>query len=95
MRIAAFLFAATVMSARAAYAQSEPLAPTTVPSTALPCADFRHNTDGSWTALVALTITNQDGSSVQISPNTIDYRAGYMYSGLDLGALLDQQCAMH
>jgi hypothetical protein len=54
------------------------------------CSQFRHNDDGSWSPLVPVRITGPNGS-VQIGPG-VSFREGVAFMGIDLAALLDQQC---
>lgn len=86
---------AMVIPAADAYAQSDAIHPTAARSDALPCIDFQRNSDGSWTVIAPLVITNSDGMTVQISPSMPAFRNGTLMAGLDLGALLDQQCPAH
>jgi len=45
--------------------------------------------------IAPLVITNSDGMTMQISPSMPAFRSGTLMAGLDLGALLDQQCPTH
>lgn len=72
----AFIFAC----AGSAYAQAPKLN----------CAQFNHNPNGSWSPTVPVTISGPNGS-VQIGPGA-SFNPGAVMAGLDLAALLNEQC---
>jgi hypothetical protein len=93
MRLA-FLIALFSIGISGVYAQTGSV-PQTATTDALPCNAFQHNMDGSWTPLVPLTVTSSNGTTIQVSPNMMPFRAGVLMVGIDFGALLDQQCGAH
>jgi hypothetical protein len=60
---------------------------------ALNCADFRHEANGKWTPLVRVRVFSprMPNSSLELGRGTSFYPGVYM-NGVDLGALLNQQC---
>ena len=56
----------------------------------LTCADFRHNQDGSWTALKTMTITAPNGH-IEAGPG-VSFTVGLPIMGIDVAATLDENC---
>jgi hypothetical protein len=84
-----FLFSTTGLAAAAActlaaQAQTGPQTPI------LKCADFRHNSDGSWAPLREVTIRYPNGI-VSLGPE-ISFPATGSYMGLPLAQMLTRQC---
>jgi hypothetical protein len=58
---------------------------------ALKCADFRHNSDGSWSPVREVTIQYPNGI-VSVAPQ-VSFPAGGTYMGVALAQMLNQRCA--
>jgi hypothetical protein len=52
----------------------------------LSCSDFKHNPDGSWSALHPVQV------GADKMPPGVAFREGVAISGVDVGALLNQEC---
>lgn len=52
----------------------------------LTCADFQHNSDGSWSPVHPVTI-----NGVTMGPG-VAFREGVSFGGVDLAAALNKQC---
>jgi hypothetical protein len=65
----------------------------TIPAIAqqrVPCDDFQHNQDGSWTPKHSMTLKGPNGE-VRIEP-TVSFRSGTTFMGIDLAEILQQDC---
>jgi hypothetical protein len=67
---------------------SEAIAQSPPPSTSqqLACSAFRHNPNGSWSSLTSVTF---NGAAIG---SGITFNRGVSFGGVDLAAILDQQC---
>jgi hypothetical protein len=78
------VWAQPVGTPAAAGALAPPLGPT------LSCADFVRPDDGTWSAAHPVRITS---SAASITLSTLaHFRAGTLYAGVDVAAILDPQC---
>jgi hypothetical protein len=56
-----------------------------------PCQAFRKNSNGSWTSVQSVTISNPNGGQIQIGAG-VTFTRGVMFMGVDLAAWLDANC---
>ena len=57
------------------------------------CANFTHNSDGSWTPLKPVTIRAGD-TKATLEPG-VDFTTGTTYGGVDVAAILNRRCVAH
>lgn len=56
------------------------------------CEDFQKNQDGSWTPQADVQVTS-GGTAIKVPAKTTSFKAGVQNSaGIDVGAMLDNQC---
>ena len=57
------------------------------------CANFKHNSDGSWSPLRPITISSGD-TKATLQPGA-SFTTGATYGGVDLAAELNRRCTAH
>lgn len=57
------------------------------------CADFTHNSDGSWSPLRPVTIRS-GGTTATLAPG-VSFNAGVSFGGVDVAAILNRRCIAH
>jgi hypothetical protein len=57
------------------------------------CANFRHNSDGSWSPLRPITIRSGD-TMATLAPG-VSFGTGASFAGVDLAAVLSRRCVPH
>jgi hypothetical protein len=57
------------------------------------CANFTHNSDGSWSPLRPVTIRTGD-TTATVAPG-VTFGTGATFAGVDLAAVLNRQCVPH
>jgi len=73
------LFTISVVSAQINVAQS------------VPCDAFRKNPNGTWSPTRPVKISSPEGATVSIGPG-VSFGPGVQFAGIDLYALLNQNC---
>ena len=58
----------------------------------LKCADYKHNSDGSWAPAHEVDLLFPDGTTLNVAPS-VNFPAIGSYMGLPMAQLLNQQCA--
>jgi hypothetical protein len=86
MAVSSLLLIADASAQNTQVQMPQPGPPSPAPVTPA-CNDFRHNPDGSWSPLHAVTV-----GDVTLSPKAA-FLPGSQEGGVDLAALLNQQCA--
>ena len=87
--------AAVVLSLVAFQSAAETAPPTEGPaplSKTFPCDAFVKNPDGSWTPTRDVNIVMPNGGDVLTVGSTVSFHPGKAVRGLDVAALLEQQC---
>jgi hypothetical protein len=82
------IVAAAALPAQAQSMQTPQPGPNSPPLT---CADYKHNSDGSWAPAHEVSVLFPDGTTLSVSPS-VTFPANESYMGLPMAALLDQKC---
>ena len=64
--------------------------PSLQPAAKITCQNFSKNPDGSWNSIVSGDIVEPDGT-IRFPPG-MTFRKGITFYGIDVVAMLDQQC---
>jgi hypothetical protein len=86
-----FLMLAATLASCALGLSAHAQTPAPPPQAADLCQSFQRNEAGQWCPTQRVTITNQHGGQISLSPGAC-FKAGVQFNGIDIGRELDQRC---